>query len=200
MSVAKRMAFKEPTRSAQAMVELSLSGLFFADGKLRVKIGKSSASWLSRTGAVTAKIARRSMRKAPAAKTKSGKAKNLTRFGGYQKIKSGKRKGQERFKKGLHSPPGVPPYYRSGGVNLRDIVYTKKQELAHTKTLNVYTMTNRAGGKRINKPPAILQESGGGAKIAGNPKTALFPARPYMAPAGVKGAEYMKKVVREGIK
>ena len=200
MSVAKRMAFKEPTRSANAMVDLSLTSFFFEDGKLKAKVKKSSVNWLSRTGAVTAKIARRSMKKAPNPKAKSGKSKNLSRFGGYQAIKSGKRKGEQRFKKGLHSPPGKPPYYRSGGVNLRDIVYTKKGELAHTKTLDVYTLTNRAGGKRINKPPAILQEAGGSAKIKGTGKTATFPARPFMAPAGVLGAAYMRKVVKEGIK
>ena len=181
-------------------VSLKQTKFLFADDMLKAKVKKSSVSWLSRTGAVTAKIARRSMKKAPSAKAKSGKSKNLSRFGGYQAIKSGKRKGQQRFKKGLHSPPGSPPYYRSGGVNLRDIVYTKKGELAHTKTLDVYTLTNRAGGKRINKPPAILQEAGGSAKIKGSRKTATFPARPFMAPAGVLGAAYMRKVVREGIK
>ena len=181
-------------------VSLKQTKFLFADDMLKAKVKKSSVNWLSRTGAVTAKIARRSMKKAPSAKAKSGKSKNLSRFGGYQAIKSGKRKGEQRFKKGLHSPPGSPPYYRSGGVNLRDIVYTKKGELAHTKTLDVYTLTNRAGGKGINKPPAILQEAGGSAKIKGSRKTATFPARPFMSPAGVLGAAYMRKVVREGIK
>ena len=31
-------------------------------------------------------------------------------------------------------------------------------------------------------------------------QTSRFPARPYITPAGEKGLEYMRKVVREGIK
>ena len=51
------------------------------------------------------------------------------------------------------------------------------------------------GGKTISKPPAILQEAGGTAKIKGQRKTSQFPARPYITPAGQKGIEYMQKVV-----
>ena len=181
--------------------KLTRADIQWKGGDIQKKVNQKKVQWLSRTGAVIAKIARRSMKKAPKQFTKSGKKKDLTRYGRYKKIKSGKRKGEQRFEKGLHSRPGQPPYYHSNtGVNLRDIVYTKRQELKNTGVLNVHTLTNRAGGKTISKPPAILQEAGGTAKIKGQRKTSQFPARPYITPAGQKGIEYMQKVVKQGIK
>jgi hypothetical protein len=182
---------------AQTEFKLVRSDFNFRGAELQQKVNKKKKSWMNRTGAVVRKIARRSMKKAPKAFTKSGKKRNLTRFGRYQKIKSGKRKGEQRFQKGLHSPPGQPPYYReAAATNLRSIKYDVGKD---NDSVAVYTMTNR-GGNKISKPPAILQEAGGTAKIKGRRETAHFPARPYMTPAGEKGLEYMRKVVKEGIK
>lgn len=181
--------------------KLTRADILWRGGEITSKVNAKKVQWLSRTGATIAKISRRSMKKAPQKFTKKGKKKDLTRFGRYVKIKSGKRKGEQRFQKGLHSKPGQPPYYHNNtGVNLRDIVYTKKQELKSTGVLNVNTLTNRAGGKTISKPPALLQEAGGTAKIKGQHKTSQFPARPYLAPAGELGIEYMRKILKEGIK
>tara|TARA_R110000765_G_scaffold414099_1_gene514447 strand:+ start:53 stop:601 length:549 start_codon:yes stop_codon:yes gene_type:complete len=176
--------------------KLVRSDFTFRGPELQEKVNKKKKTWMSRTGAVVRKIARRSMKKAPNEKTKSGKSKNLTRFGGYQKIKSGQRKGEQRFKKGLHSPPGMPPYHRGGSGNLRAIKYEVGK---NNDSVSVFTMAT-GGGKTISKPPAILQEAGGTAKIRGQRKASQFPARPYITPASVKGLEYMRKVVKEGIK
>ena len=178
-------------------LKLVRSSFQFRGAELQGKVNKAKKGWMTRTGAVVRKIARRSMKKAPNQYTKSGKKRNLTRFGRYKQIKSGKRKGQQRFEKGLNSRPGQPPFYRgnsSGG--LRAIKFEVGQ---NNDSVAVYTMRT-GGGKSISKPPAILQEAGGSAKIKGQRKTSRFPARPYITPAGEKGLEYMRKVVREGIK
>ena len=139
---------------------------------------------MNRTRAVVRKIARRSMKKAPKAFTKSGKKKNLTRFGRYQKIKSGKRKGEQRFQKGLHSRPGQPPYYReSGSGNLRAIKYEVGK---NNDSVSVFTMST-GGGKTISKPPAILQEAGGTAKIKGQRKTVTVSGTPLHHASKRKG-------------
>ena len=177
--------------------KLVRSDFKFRGAELQQKVDKKKKSWMNRTGAVVRKIARRSMKKAPKAFTKSGKKKDLSRFGRYQKIKSGKRKGEQRFQKGLHSRPGQPPYYREAGSgNLRAIKYEVGK---NNDSVDVYTMST-GGGKTISKPPAILQEAGGTAKIRGQRKTSQFPARPYITPAGKAGIEYMQKIVKEGIK
>ena len=182
---------------AQTEFKLVRSDFQFRGAELQQKVNKKKKAWMNRTGAVIRKIARRSMKKAPKQFTKSGKKRDLTRFGRYQKIKSGKRKGQQSFQKGLHSRPGQPPYYReSGAGNLRAIKYEVGK---NNDSVSVFTMST-GGGKTISKPPAILQEAGGTAKIKGQRRTSQFPARPYITPASEKGLEYMRKVVKEGIK
>ena len=165
---------------AQSEFKLVRSDFQFRGAELQKKVNKKKKAWMNRTGAVIRKVARRSMKKAP-----------------KQFTKSGKRKGQQRFQKGLHSRPGQPPYYREAAAgNLRAIKYDVGK---NNDSVSVFTMST-GGGKTISKPPAILQEAGGTAKIKGQRKTSQFPARPYITPASEKGLEYMRKVVREGIK
>ena len=70
---------------ARTEFKLVRSDFNFRGAELQQKVDKKKKSWMNRTGAVVRKIARRSMKKAPKAFTKSGNKKNLTRFGRYQK-------------------------------------------------------------------------------------------------------------------
>ena len=64
------------------------------------------------------------------------------------------------------------------------------------------------GGKSISKPPAILREAGGNAKIKGQRKTSRFPARPTSrqpvkgsgihAKSGKGGYQIMAKAIPAG--
>ena len=199
MSLAKSLAFREPTRAAAQSVKIELvrRSFWFNDAELIAKIGKAKARTMNRTGATIRMIARRSMKKAPQRRTKAGKLKNLTQYGRYQKIKSGKRKGELRFQKGLASPPGKPPYHHGNqSVTLRAITYQYDP-----KADAVQVFTDHVGAKSKNVP--LLHEAGGSAKIKrwpGEPPiVSSFPARPYMAPAGKAGIEYLQKAIKDSI-
>jgi hypothetical protein len=177
-------------------IKLVRKSFFFDSPELIKRIGKAKARTMNRTGATIRQIARRSMKKAPQRRTKAGKLKNLTQYGRYQKIKSGKRKGQQRFQKGFASPPGKPPYYHgSAQKNLRSIIYQYDP-----KADRVDVFTQPTGSKSKNVP--TLQEAGGSAKIkqpGGKVVSGSFPSRPYLAPAGKAGIEYLQKAIKDSI-
>jgi hypothetical protein len=202
MSLAKALAFQAGGGSSRssggAKVMLVQKEFFFDREGIKKKVRQSKKKNLEATGVLTRTIARRSMKKAPKQFTKSGKRKKLSRYGYMTQVKSGRNKGKDRFKKGQHSPAGQPPYYHGADHhNLRSIMFAynpKRDDLV------VHTQRTR-GSTYMTKPAPILQEAGGTAKkVRGNGGTWNFPARPYMAPAGEKGVEFLKKKMRNGIK
>lgn len=202
MSLAKALAFQSGgsagRRSGGTQVMLIQKAFFFDREGIKKKVKQSKKRNLEATGAVTRTIARRSMKKAPKQFTKSGKRKKLSRYGSMTQVKSGRNKGKDRFKKGQHSPAGQPPYYHgSDHHNLRSIMFAydpKRDDLV------VHTQRTR-GSSYMTKPAPILQESGGQAKLVkGGGGNWNFPARPYMAPAGAKAIEFLKKKMKNGIK
>ena len=176
---------------------LRLTDFDFRGNFIVRKINQAKKRNLDYFGGTTAKTARRSMRPAPKTHTKTGKRKKLSRYGRYVEIQSGKRKGQKRFQKGLHSPPGQPPFARSDFPNLKWIVY--RTELGDDQTT---IFTRRTGGSRyLSVRAPILHEEGGSARWVGNRRerktarsrrnrrigqTLRFPKRPFIDPAAQK--------------
>ena len=179
------------------MIQVKQESFSFDRAGVGNAIGKAKKRELNRFGATVRKIARRSMKKAPAQFTKSGKRKKLTRYGRYRQIQSGKRKGQQRFQKGRSSPPGRPPYYHGSATkNLRSILYQWDGKDS------VVVFTQAIGGTRhMTVPGPILQEAGGSAKPTTSRKPAVrYPARPYMSPAGTEGIKHLRKNMRGAIR
>lgn len=202
MGLAKRLALQSAgsagRQSGGTQIMLVQKEFFFDREGIKKKVRQSKKKNLEATGVMTRTIARRSMKKAPKQFTKSGKRKKLSRYGQLTKVKSGRNKGKDRFKKGQHSPAGQPPYYHgSDHHNLRSIMFAydpKRDDLV------VHTQRTR-GSSYMTKPAPILQEAGGQAKLVkGGGGNWNFPARPYMAPAGIKAIDFLKKKMKNGIK
>ncbi len=178
--------------------------LFFDRAGIERRIGAGTARVMKRTGAYIRKTARNSMKKAPSRRLASGKRRrrSLSTHGYFRETKSGQRKGEKRFVKGVHSPPKSPPYYREAGAfNLRTIFFFYEPR---DKTLRVATKAGASTSKYSQNVPLLHEEGGsqrvtfraGGYDDRGRPRyrtgSASYPKRPFMDPAGQKGLEYLE--------
>lgn len=136
------------------------------------------------------KIAKRSMKKAP--------KRPKSRFGSLQAYKKGRQKyGQYYWRKGQYSRPGHPPFYHGDGKGLATLKSMKFGRIKHGKWyLRPRYLSQRSrpkipdlhefGGrvKKLNK--VYYDKRGNKVKRRTPDNTAIYPKRPFLAPAMIK--------------
>jgi len=145
---------------------------------------------------VAQKIARRSMKKAP--------KKPKSRFGNLQAYsKRSKKYGQFFWRKGQYSRPGHPPFYHGDGkgkATLRHILFSKVRhgvwkihpgylpQRSRPKVPDLHEF----GGK-VKKLNAVYYDRQGNRVKRRITDTAVYPKRPFLAPAMVKARVYLQR-------
>jgi len=200
---------------AKLNLELKIKSRFNGK-KIEQKIGKARFKWLNDVAGATRKFAIRSMK--PARKTALKNATKRERlYGRRVSYRTGRRaaEGKSYFQKGRYSAPGSPPYVRSPGkLNLREIYYYIRSR--DEVRVGPHWL---AGSKMMSRPVPNIHETGGkasrkyrsrhnanSAKISrknrgmSRSKAMRFPKRPFMNPAGMKAAVWLRNKMRNSIK
>ena len=182
----------------------------FKRKELQSKVDRAKNRWLYQFGAFGIKTSSRSMKRVP--KRPAGT------HGEFRVVKSGKNKGQSRFRRGEFSRPGDTPNRRSTGTGLHTQAFDVDEKRgtvkfgpiklngASQRTSRLATETLEKGGTITVKPVrkrrtrSRKRRFGSAARQRRRPSRFTVAKRPFVLPAGKKAIINLRKRAKGSIK